>query len=231
MDYPSRSSYDSNDSGNSRASLDLYSQITPPVDFGGLVTSMLDGPLVFEHVSPDQSTPFWVGHTDAAHDRINVSGLTPLPPTGSVDPYSSTMGEAMSTTIMDIPDEERPSDRSDKPRCWDHGCNGKQFSSRSNLMRHIKERNGSQERSTCPLCKAFFTRNSARDTHLANQSCNRIRRYSNGRPRPSRLATLSNPGYASAAVATAAAAAGSQSVTAVQWQTIDWDTNHATTSG
>ena len=85
-----------------------------------------------------------------------------------------------------------------EPRCWDHGCNGRLFSSKSNLMRHRKERSSSAagnttNKATCPLCGAIFTRNSARDTHLARQSCARIRRYSNGRLRPSRLAMLGNP--------------------------------------
>ena len=98
-------------------------------------------------------------------------------------------------------------------RCWDHlNCNGREFSSKSNLLRHQREKskaeeaqNSSNENSptessssnkkgpVCLLCGASFTRNSARNTHLANQSCNRIRRYSNGRTRPSKAALLNNP--------------------------------------
>ena len=79
-----------------------------------------------------------------------------------------------------------------KPRCWDHGCNGREFSSRSNFVRHKKEREGEAAKVLCPLCDAVFSRASARDTHLTKQSCNRIRRYSNGRPRPSKIALLSS---------------------------------------
>lgn len=79
-----------------------------------------------------------------------------------------------------------------KPRCWDHGCNGREFSSRSNLVRHKKEKEGEAAKVVCPLCGAVFSRSSARDTHLTKHSCNRIRRYSNGRPRPSKIALLSS---------------------------------------
>lgn len=101
-------------------------------------------------------------------------------------------------------------------RCWDHlSCNGREFSSKSNLLRHQREKNKAEEVQNglasgensptddnsfsnrkgpvCVLCGASFTRNSARNTHLANQSCNRIRRYSNGRTRPSKAALLNNP--------------------------------------
>ncbi|KAI0395733.1 hypothetical protein F5Y17DRAFT_175186 [Xylariaceae sp. FL0594] len=124
-------------------------------------------------------------------------------------------------------------DRTEKPRCWDHGCNGREFSSKSNLMRHVKEKSGASNKCCCPLCGAIFTRSSARDTHLAKMSCNKIRRYSNGRPRPSRLALLENPqvaAVAAAAVATATATGTAAATTMVQdqvhWQameTIDWD--------
>ncbi|KAK8149578.1 hypothetical protein G3M48_006462 [Beauveria asiatica] len=73
------------------------------------------------------------------------------------------------------------------PVCWDHGCNGRVFSSWSNLRRHQRERRGMSPKSLCPLCGAFFSRTTARNQHLANMSCGRIRRYSNGRDRPSLL--------------------------------------------
>ncbi|KAI8624318.1 hypothetical protein F5Y19DRAFT_455298 [Xylariaceae sp. FL1651] len=120
--------------------------------------------------------------------------------------------------LLDNPNDDRLLDRAEKPRCWEHGCNGREFSSKSNLMRHMKERSGASNKCSCPLCGAIFTRSSARDTHLAKQSCNKIRRYSNGRPRPSRLAMLENPQVA----AVAAAAAASMAQDQVQWQAVDW---------
>lgn len=69
-------------------------------------------------------------------------------------------------------------------RCWEHGCNGRRFSTRGNFVRHQKERANRGTKVLCPACGAIFSRTTARDKHLINQSCGRIRRYSNGRIRP-----------------------------------------------
>ncbi|KAI1382305.1 hypothetical protein F4677DRAFT_22062 [Hypoxylon crocopeplum] len=69
-------------------------------------------------------------------------------------------------------------------RCWEHGCNGRRFSTRGNLVRHQKEKAKREVKAYCFNCGAFFTRTTARDKHIINQSCGRIRRYSNGRIRP-----------------------------------------------
>jgi len=69
-------------------------------------------------------------------------------------------------------------------RCWDHGCNGRVFTTMSNLTRHRREHSNVRPSYHCPQCGAYFSRSTARNTHVENQSCTRIRRYSNGRQRP-----------------------------------------------
>jgi hypothetical protein len=69
-------------------------------------------------------------------------------------------------------------------RCWEHGCNGRRFSTRSNLQRHLTEKSRQRPKWKCPDCDAVFSRTTARNQHVYNKSCNRIRRYSNGRKRP-----------------------------------------------
>jgi hypothetical protein len=49
-----------------------------------------------------------------------------------------------------------------KPQCWEHGCNGRQFSTFSNLLRHQREKSGTAAKSYCPRCNAEFTRTTAR---------------------------------------------------------------------
>lgn len=66
--------------------------------------------------------------------------------------------------------ESRP-----KPQCWDHGCNGREFSTFSNLLRHQRERSGAAAKSECPHCGAVFTRTTARNTHIAQGKCKGIR--------------------------------------------------------
>jgi hypothetical protein len=62
-------------------------------------------------------------------------------------------------------------------RCYQHGCEGRQFSSAENYRRHIRERNQSN-RTTCPFCAAVFTRKSNRDTHVREGRCKAFNRWS-----------------------------------------------------
>jgi hypothetical protein len=55
-------------------------------------------------------------------------------------------------------------------RCYQHGCEGRRFSSSENYRRHIRERN-KLDRTTCPFCAAVFTRKSNKNTHLRKGRC------------------------------------------------------------
>ncbi|KAF2166348.1 hypothetical protein M409DRAFT_55190 [Zasmidium cellare ATCC 36951] len=68
-----------------------------------------------------------------------------------------------------------------KPQCWEHGCNGRQFSTFSNLLRHQREKSGTAAKSYCPKCGAEFTRTTARNGHLAHDKCTKQRRQSDGK--------------------------------------------------
>jgi len=57
------------------------------------------------------------------------------------------------------------------PRCWDHGCNGRQFSTFSALLRHRREKSGHSTKSVCHRCGAEFTRKTALHGHLAQDKC------------------------------------------------------------
>ncbi|KAI7776595.1 hypothetical protein LA080_004745 [Diaporthe eres] len=58
-----------------------------------------------------------------------------------------------------------------KPQCWEHGCNGRQFSTFSNLLRHQREKSGQATKVSCPDCGAEFARTTARNGHLLHQKC------------------------------------------------------------
>ncbi|KAK8114743.1 hypothetical protein PG999_006812 [Apiospora kogelbergensis] len=62
-----------------------------------------------------------------------------------------------------------------KPQCWEHGCNGRQFSTFSNLLRHQREKSGQAAKAVCPNCGAEFTRTTARNGHLAHDKCKQRR--------------------------------------------------------
>lgn len=99
------------------------------------------------------------------HRSSNIPGL---PSTSSAmygyrgDRRGSGVPSNMEPVVIETPK---------KPQCWDHGCNGRQFSTFSNLLRHQREKSGTSSKSVCPRCGAEFTRKTARDGHLAHDKC------------------------------------------------------------
>ena len=98
-------------------------------------------------------------------------------------PNYASLGSALeSLTPADLSNEQQqqqdPSQGSASTwnqdlRCFDHGCDGRRFSSIGNLVRHQKEqsRNLSARRYKCPFCDQTFTRSTARNVHLSRGRC------------------------------------------------------------
>lgn len=104
------------------------------------------------------------------------ASLLDLPPsTCSYQPFEQQML---------FPNPNTANYQSSDLQCWEHGCNGRLFSNKSNFKRHCKEQSRRRPAHHCPYCNAYFSRTSARDLHMLKRSCARIRRYSNGRIRP-----------------------------------------------
>ncbi|KAJ0426546.1 hypothetical protein BJY00DRAFT_91529 [Aspergillus carlsbadensis] len=95
----------------------------------------------------------------------------PLMPSGTV--YSSPDSAPAST---DPEQQVRVISFRPKPQCWDHGCNGREFSTFSNLLRHQREKSGVVAKAECPSCGAVFTRTTARNIHVAQGKCKGIGR-------------------------------------------------------
>ncbi|KIW15587.1 hypothetical protein PV08_05635 [Exophiala spinifera] len=93
------------------------------------------------------------------HQSLPSVGVTmqPFPPVPSTLESSPAESEIMPS---------RP-----KPQCWDHGCNGRQFSTFSNLLRHQREKSGSATKAICPHCGTEFTRTTARNGHMSGGKC------------------------------------------------------------
>lgn len=60
--------------------------------------------------------------------------------------------------------------------CYEHGCDGRKFSSKSNLTRHQRERAGRTPLSSCCWCGATFYRRWTRNHHVLRMSCLRVSR-------------------------------------------------------
>ena len=56
-------------------------------------------------------------------------------------------------------------------RCFDHGCDGRKFSTRGNYVRHLREKSGVSKCYTCPHCGMKFTRSTAKAKHVNSLRC------------------------------------------------------------
>ena len=109
-----------------------------------------------------------------------IAQQIPLPSTMPYDqsmyttPSIQTMPRSMSSLSNTPP--SRSTNHKPKPQCWDHGCNGRRFSTFSNLLRHQREKSGTAAKSYCPHCGAEFTRTTARNGHVHGSKCSKQRR-------------------------------------------------------
>lgn len=56
-------------------------------------------------------------------------------------------------------------------RCWEHGCDGRTFSTRSNLSRHQREKANQTPSFSCPKCGVTFRRRTAAKRHQEAERC------------------------------------------------------------
>lgn len=110
------------------------------------------------------------GHSSSRSSPLPVSPESNLyyPPVQHVAGVGNTTGIQESSHVRVV--QTRP-----KPRCYDHGCNGRQFSTFSNLLRHQREKSGQAAKARCPNCGAEFTRTTARNGHLLHDKCKQRR--------------------------------------------------------
>ena len=74
--------------------------------------------------------------------------------------------ESTSASLVESEHEKPVINPRPRPQCWEHGCNGREFSTFSNLLRHQRERAGTVTKAECPNCGAVFTRTTARNIHV-----------------------------------------------------------------
>ncbi|PBP27133.1 hypothetical protein BUE80_DR001900 [Diplocarpon rosae] len=148
-------------------------------------------PPLSDHVSSDLYGPvFTMGPNDytsvpAYHLPFSDAGCEPgiqsftgrphSHPLPSVPDHASSLYQTPQMSpklgLADAGDHVRVVHSRPKPQCWEHGCNGRQFSTFSNLLRHQREKSGVSQKSSCPNCGAEFTRTTARNGHMAHDKC------------------------------------------------------------
>ena len=178
------------------SSYDHYRRVSSPYDanytmapsqtipsISGLTQSPLPSPHLGSSSVPQYSrspnmyeqNPYGQSYTTAPSNTqlYGTSPQYPAPPY----PVGSSVNEKPQSGDSSI----RVLNQRPKPQCWEHGCNGRQFSTFSNLLRHQREKSGTSAKSYCPKCGAEFTRTTARNGHLAHDKCTKQRRPSEGK--------------------------------------------------
>ncbi|KAL8763317.1 MAG: hypothetical protein Q9184_000873 [Pyrenodesmia sp. 2 TL-2023] len=117
------------------------------------------------------SSSYGVG--DAAAHSLYPAPLPRVPSNVSTSrSYGTSRQQSVAPSVSPHHDETvRVIENPRKPQCWDHGCNGRQFSTFSNLLRHQREKSGTATKSYCHRCGAEFTRTTARNGHVAHDKC------------------------------------------------------------
>lgn len=107
--------------------------------------------------------------TTSSADGANAPSAAP---SHTTDSFASAEFSCSASTSPVDEHEDRPA-----IRCYDHGCDGRTFSSISNFRRHQRERAGQGPVCFCPRCGATFYRRWTRDHHVERGSCLRLPRW------------------------------------------------------
>ncbi|KAL4928073.1 uncharacterized protein BDV17DRAFT_292092 [Aspergillus undulatus] len=124
--------------------------------------------------SPSTSTGFWPlpGQEEARMNDPSPSAERATPPIG---PSPSDVGGRSARRVQRCgvgPSRHGPCKATlMEIRCWDHGCEGRKFSSLGNYRRHLREKNGQAKVHPCPDCGRVFTRSTARNFHRESGTC------------------------------------------------------------
>ncbi|KAJ5129671.1 uncharacterized protein N7515_005710 [Penicillium bovifimosum] len=108
-------------------------------------------------------------YPDTSTIQPHPTAISPQPPSMVAPEPTYSSPESAAPTDSDQP--VRVLSSRPRPQCWDHGCNGREFSTFSNLLRHQREKSGVVAKAECPVCGAVFTRTTARNIHVAQGKC------------------------------------------------------------
>jgi hypothetical protein len=153
------------------------------------ISGLTQGPLMSPPLNHNSSSMMGQFNQNIPRSQSLYDGGMYSQPMGSAPLYASSRSPSYPTPMVGAGAGEmmpkpngsseaamRVSNQRPKPQCWEHGCNGRQFSTFSNLLRHQREKSGTASKSYCPRCGAEFTRTTARNGHLAHDKCTKTTR-------------------------------------------------------
>ena len=146
--------------------------LTQPQVYGGGTPQMSYYPLQSSNLHLSSSSG------PAFHPQETLYAAPALPSAQPSQPAAGSIGSSMLQPALPTPaplessrEHYQGSAARPKPQCFEHGCNGREFSTFSNLLRHQRERSGNATKSVCPHCGTEFTRTTARNGHLTSGKC------------------------------------------------------------
>ncbi|KFZ07644.1 hypothetical protein V501_06256 [Pseudogymnoascus sp. VKM F-4519 (FW-2642)] len=132
-------------------------------------------PIISNDFSGGYLMPYTTAPGEPSIPSLSSRPVT-MPPMTSGPEMQFYYGNQQQTNApQESPDTVRVVHSRPKPQCWDHDCNGRKFSTFSNLLRHQREKSGMASKPICPKCGAEFTRTTARNGHMAHEKCKQRR--------------------------------------------------------
>ncbi|KFY44447.1 hypothetical protein V494_01478 [Pseudogymnoascus sp. VKM F-4513 (FW-928)] len=119
--------------------------------------------------------PYTTAPGEPSIPTLSSRPVTMPPMTSGPEMQFFYSNQQQSSAPQESPETVRVVHSRPKPQCWDHDCNGRKFSTFSNLLRHQREKSGMASKPTCPKCGAEFTRTTARNGHMAHEKCKQRR--------------------------------------------------------
>ncbi|KAH8589457.1 hypothetical protein B0O99DRAFT_335786 [Bisporella sp. PMI_857] len=124
----------------------------------------------YSPVSPVSSSCYHAFETapslDVFFQRLDCAVGLPTAPSTPTATYTYPCEEPpLAATAVRLLPSQQPI------RCYDHGCDGRRFSSLGNYRRHIREKAQLAKTFQCPTCGKVFTRSTARNLHQEMNKC------------------------------------------------------------
>lgn len=112
--------------------------------------------------------------TTSAHASAAERALASLASLTDAELLQAFLTSLQDNQLEDNTSVRRSTQTPSEPICYEHGCNGRRFSSFENYRRHVREKD--PERTvTCLLCDAKFTRKSNLMQHISQSRCRALR--------------------------------------------------------
>ena len=128
--------------------------------------------IVDEHVDAERLLPDYnTLATDASARSSTNRNINHLLPDETDIALSSVIDESTCVASdLGRSHVQDPNINKSQVRCWQHGCNGRTFSSLSNYRRHCREKRLNRL-PTCSRCGRGFSRTGARNSHYQQRRC------------------------------------------------------------